>query len=138
MDEINFKTFRTPTLILMTIGWVGLYLMITQTQPLVWNRWAFFVLLLLALTGTALPIIYFLHKRFPSETPADENIIIRQSLWVGIFGGTLAWLQLGRVVTLYVILGLAGGLIAIEYFIRMREKSNRKIPIIKDDDEHTA
>jgi hypothetical protein len=54
-------------------------------------------------------------------------------MWVGVYGATLAWLQLGRLVTLYVILGLAGGLIAAEYFIRIREKANRRPPVIHDD-----
>jgi cytoskeletal protein RodZ len=52
-------------------------------------------------------------------------------MWVGVYGATLAWLQLGRLVTLYVILGLAGGLIATEYFIRLREKANRRMPDVK-------
>lgn len=135
MDESpNFKTFSIPTIILILIGWGGLYVLLTQTLPYVWSRWGFFVLLLIALTGTALPIIYFFHKRFPSEPPADSTIITRQALWVGIYGATLAWLQLGRLVTLNVILVLAGGLIAAEYFIRIREKANRRAPIIHDDD----
>ncbi len=88
----------------------------------------------MALTGTALPIVYYLHQRFPSEPPVESNVIVRQALWVGVYGVTLAWLQLGRLVTLYVILGLAGGLIATEYFIRIREKANRRPPVFTDDD----
>ena len=80
------------------------------------------------------PYCLFLHKRFPSEPPAESNVITRQSFWVGVYGATLAWLQLGRLVTLNVILVLAGGLIAAEYFIRLREKANRRPPIISDDD----
>ena len=134
MDEkLEFKPFGLSALALSLIGWGGLFLVITQTVPLVWARWGFFVLLLMALTGTALPIVYFLHQRFPSEPPVDANIIIRQSSWVGIYGATLAWLQLGRLVTLNVILVLAGGLIAAEYFIRVREKANRRPPTISDD-----
>jgi hypothetical protein len=38
-------------------------------------------------------------------------------------------------VSLYVILGLAGGLIAAEYFIRVREKANRRLPVIREDDD---
>ena len=71
---------------------------------------------------------------FQLKRPPKPNVIIRQSLWVGVYGATLAWLQLGRLVTLYVILGLAGGLIAAEYFIRIREKANRRIPAQTDDD----
>ncbi len=93
---------------------------------------------IMALTGTALPIVYFLHQRFPENPAAEANVIVRQALWVGVYGATLAWLQLGRLVTLYAILGLAGGLIATEYFIRIREKANRRAPMIEEDDDDDA
>lgn len=123
---------------LIVLGWGGLYLVITQTLPYVWSRWGFFALTLMALTGTSLPVVYFLHKRFPGESPVESNVIIRQASWVGVYGATLAWLQLGRLVTLYVILGLAGGLIAAEYFIRVREKANRRLPETSDDDDDAS
>ena len=117
----------------MVIGWSGIAALFYLSLPFVWARWGFFVLGIMALTGTILPVVYFLHRRFPTEPPAESNVIVRQALWVGVYAATLAWLQLGRLVTLYVILGLAGGLIAIEYFIRLREKANRQPPVILDD-----
>jgi len=129
--RLKFRSFGITSLILVVIGWGGLYYIITQTLPYVWSRWGFFVLTLLALTGTVLPIIYFFHKRFPNEVPTvptAANVVVRQAMWFGVYGATLAWLQLGRLVTVYVILALAGGLIAIEYFIRLREKSHWKPP----------
>jgi hypothetical protein len=134
-DKQSFKPFGFSALVLMLIGWGGLYYIVSQTLPFVWSRWGFFVLILMALTGTALPVVYLLHRRFPDTPPADANVILRQALWVGVYGVTLAWLQLGRLVSLYVILGLAGGLIAIEYFIRLREKASRRIPEPADDDD---
>src|SRR5574339_560411 len=134
--QLSFKPFGLSSLILMIAGWGGLYFLITQTLPAVWPRWGFFVLVLMAITGTVLPIVYFFHRRFPGEAPAEANVIVRQALWFGVYGATLAWLQLGRLVTLYVILGLAGGLIAIEYFIRLRERS-LWIPPAEPDD-HSA
>lgn len=109
----------------MLIGWGGLALMIFvfNMPPLVWARWGFFALWFIALAGTALPIAYFFNLRFPSEPPAESNAIVRQAMWVGVYGATLAWLQLGHLVTLWVWLGLAGGLIAIEYLIRLRERA---------------
>jgi hypothetical protein len=82
----------------------------------------------MAVTGIVLPIVYFFHKRFPDIKPVEANVIVRQAMWFGVYAATLAWLQLGRLVTVYVILSLAGGLIAIEYFIRLREKSHWKPP----------
>ncbi|HXF83792.1 MAG TPA: hypothetical protein VNK49_00225 [Anaerolineales bacterium] len=134
MDEkLPFQPFGISALILLAVGGGGLYLLITQTLPYVWSRWGFFALLLMALTGIALPVVYFFHQRFPSNPPAEANVIVRQALWFGVYGVTLAWLQLGRLVTVYLILGLAGGLIAIEFFIRLREKSRWKPPTFPDE-----
>ena len=134
MDEqLKFRSFGLSALLLIVLGWGGLYLLITQTLPYVWPRWGFFILVLMAVSGTVLPIVYFFHRRFPDEPPADANVIVRQAMWFGIYGATLAWLQLGRLVTVYVILGLAGGLIAIEYFLRLRERSHWTPPV--NDDE---
>jgi len=134
MDEqLNFKPFGLSSLVLMLVGWGGLFLLINYTRPHVWPRWGFFILAMVAVTGTVLPIVYFFHRRFPAEPPAETNVIVRQAMWFGIYGATLAWLQLGRLVTVYVILGLAGGLAAIEYFMRLREKSHWKPPVPADD-----
>ena len=132
-DQLRFKPFGLTSLALMIFGWGGLYFLLNQTLPYVWPRWGFIALVLMALTGTALPIVYFFHRRFAGEKPAESNVIVRQALWVGVYGATLAWLQLGRLVTIYVILGLAAGLAAIEYFTRLREKAHWKPPVTSDD-----
>ena len=132
-DQLKFKPFALTSLLLMLVGWGGLYVLISQTLPYVWPRWGFFVFVLMALTGTVLPIVYFFHRRFPGEKPAEPNVLVRQAMWFGVYGATLAWLQLGRLVTVYVILGLAGGLVAIEYFIRLRENAHWKPPVTSDD-----
>jgi hypothetical protein len=131
--QITFRSYLLSTIALILIGWGGIAALLYFSLPFVWARWGFFVFGIMALTGTSLPVVYFLHHRFPSDPPAGSNVIVREALWVGVYGATLAWLQLGRLVTLYVILGLAGGLIAIEYFIRLREKANRIPPVIVDD-----
>ncbi len=122
------------------IGWGGLVLMlfVFDLTPLVWARWGFFALWFVALTGTALPLAYFFNIRFPSQPPAEPNVILRQALWAGVYGSTLAWLQLGRLVTLWVWLGLAGGLITIEYLIRLREQSRWRPPTPDLDSEESA
>jgi len=132
-SQPTFRSYLLSTLALMLIGWGGIAALFYYSLPFVWARWGFFALGIMALTGTALPVVYFFHRRFPDDPPAASNVIVRQALWVGVYASTLAWLQLGRLVTLYVILSLAGGLIAIEYFIRLREKASRTPPVISDD-----
>jgi len=132
-SQPTFRSYLLSTLALILIGWGGIAALFYYSLPFVWARWGFFALGIMALTGTALPVVYFFHRRFPDDPPAASNVIVRQALWVGVYASTLAWLQLGRLVTLYVILSLAGGLIAIEYFIRLREKASRTPPVISDD-----
>lgn len=79
-----------------------------------------------AITGTVLLGVAFLNKRFPSTPPASSLIILRQSLWVGIYFPTLAWLQIGRVLTPMIAILLAVGLALIEWLLRLRERSQKK------------
>lgn len=132
-EPLKFKPFGISALILIVAGWGGLYYLVTQTLPYVWYRWGFFALIFLALAGMFLPIVYFFHKRFSEDPPAGAEVIVRQAIWFGVYGATLAWLQLGRLVTAYVILALAGGLLVIETLIRLREKSRWKPPTPEDE-----
>lgn len=124
----SLRQYIYSSLFLILLGWGGLALLLTRTLPTVWPRWGFFALWFIALTGTALPLVFFLNLRFPSDPPVEPNVIVREAMWAGAYGATLAWLQLGHLVTLWVWMGLAGGIIAIEYFIRLREQARWQPP----------
>jgi len=110
-------------LVLCLFGWGGLAYVILNQLPTLGPRWLFFFFLVLALSGTSMPAVAFLNLRFPSEPPAEPGVIVRQSTWVGIYGGLLAWLQLGRVLDTSKAVFLAAGFILIELLLRLREKS---------------
>jgi hypothetical protein len=131
-DSPSFRPFILPALFLILGGWGGLAALVYYTEPLVWPRWALFALLFLALTGTSLPIIYFFHLRFPTDPPAGPRVIVRQAQWVGVYGLVLLWLRQGDLLTLWLTLGLAGGLLAIEWLIRLRERSRWNPPVTSD------
>lgn len=104
-------------------GWSGLIWVITNALPTVPNRWAFYALLQIALTGMALPFVRFLNKRFAQGgglyiTP---GVMVRQATWVGLFGTTCAWLRIPRLLSAPLIGLLALALIAIEFLLRLRE-----------------
>ena len=120
----NFlRAFLPLSFVLTILGWGGLFLIIQSTVPTLGPRWLFFFLGVLALTGPAIPLVYFLNKRFPSDPPVEEMVILRQSLWVGVFGSTVAWLQLGRVLTIGLAAILAGVFVMIEFLLRLFERS---------------
>ncbi|MFW5713782.1 MAG: hypothetical protein ACOCYU_03845 [Brevefilum sp.] len=117
------RTFLPLSIVLSVIGWGGLLIVIRATVPTLGPRWLFFFLGVMALTGPTLPIVYFLNLRFPSDPPVQEMVVLRQALWVGVFGSTIAWLQLGRVLTTGLALILAGVFVLIEFLLRLFERS---------------
>lgn len=105
------------------LGWGGLAMLMLYTLPTLGPRWFFFFMLLVALSGTALPIAAYLHRRFPTDPPAGSNAVIREALLVGVYGCLLAWLQLGRVLSGALVVFIALGFIGVEALIRMQERS---------------
>lgn len=112
--------------ILMVVGWIGLFAVITFMYPSGGTRWLLFFSSVLALTGTILPLVAFLNRRFPTNPPPTQIVILRQALWFGLYLPTLAWLQIGRVFTPALALLLAVGLAIIEWLLRLRERSQWK------------
>jgi hypothetical protein len=118
--------FLPAALFLFIIGWGGLIALTISTLPTVGPRWLFFFLCILAITGTMLPIIAFLNRRFPTTPPPTVMVVVRQSLWFAIYGATLIWLQMGRVLNPALAILLAIGLGLIEFLLRLSEKSQWK------------
>ena len=115
--------------LMMLGGWVGLYRLVTATRPFVGPRWVFFMMLFLAVTGTVLPFVRYLNVRFTSihnELPPG-GVLVRQSIWVGLFVVTCAWLQIPRVLTWPIGFFLGLVFIVIEIFLRSREVANEYI-----------
>lgn len=115
--------FLPTTILLTVVGWGGLFLLLNAAEPTLWPRWLFFFLIVVAFTGLGLPLVSFLNHRFPSDPPARVQVIVRQALWVGAYASTLAWLQYGRILNwaLAILVGFA--FLAIEWFLRLRERS---------------
>jgi len=129
MDTSRLPPFRVIipfALVLSIVGWGGLAYLFAFTLPTLGPRWLFFFFSVIGLTGLTLPVVLFLHWRFPSRPPVNGDTVLRQSIWIGIYGSTLAGLQLGRVLTSLTAFVLAGVLILVEGMIRLRERSRWK------------
>ena len=122
----TLKEFLPAILILSLSGWGGLLLIILLALPTIGPRWLFFFLGVLALTGISLPIVYYFNKRFPSDPPIDKRVILRQAIWIGVYGSAVAWLQMGRVLNTGLAVILAGAFILIELLLRLWERSHWK------------
>lgn len=117
------------SIVMGVLAWIGLFALI-QTQPprLGGPIWLFFVLTCVAVTCTALPFVRYLNVRFTPLTRElpPSGVILRQSVWFGLFVIVCAWLQIVRVLSLPMATLLALGFIGVEVFLRVREVSGER------------
>jgi hypothetical protein len=118
----DYRGFYLASFVLAVAGWMGLYYLVGALVPSPGPRWLFFVVGLMAVTGTAAPFVWYLNRRF-ARRPVPGGVLIRQALWVGLFAATCAWLQLARTLTWSTALLMAAGLAGIEWFLRLRERA---------------
>ncbi|WP_119065950.1 hypothetical protein [Aggregatilinea lenta] len=124
-DGPDHRGVIAAALIMAAVGWIGLWILVASTLPTSLPRWTFFVLLYVATTGTVLPFVRFLNMRFVRDdgvSPAG-GVLLRQSIWIGLFVVACAWLQMPRVLNPVIAFFLAFSLVLIEFFLRIRERS---------------
>jgi hypothetical protein len=118
---------------LALLGWgglAGLFVYINPNiGPLPW--WSFYVLLLMAITGTAVPFAHLLNRRFVREA-VPAAVILRQAMWAGVFVTTTAWMQRSGLLNPATIVLLLIALVGVEWFLRLRERA-RWAPLDDDD-----
>jgi hypothetical protein len=123
MSPPSVKSFLPAAIFLSIAGLAGLGYLFIYTLPTMGPRWLYFFFSVLAVTGVILPVAAFLNQRFPTEPPAQRGAVLREASIAGVYFATISWLQLGRVLTLGLGLLLAGGLVLVEFLIRLRERS---------------
>ncbi|PKO02513.1 MAG: hypothetical protein CVU43_07500 [Chloroflexi bacterium HGW-Chloroflexi-5] len=115
-------------LVLGGIGLVGLVLLFILTVPTLGPRWLMFFLVTLAVCGFSLPVMHYLHRRFPSKPAATGGVLVREAILVGAYADVMLWLQFGRTLNFALAAFIAAGLIAIELLIRLRERNTWSPP----------
>ncbi len=137
----NYFSLTLTTWVLALAGWGGLAWLVSAPLtptgdiyhpiPGLGPRWLFFVCWLAALTGTALPFVRYLHQRFAHALPSP-GVLLRQAIWVGLFGAICAWLQVGHILNLALAALVLAGLGGVEWFLRVRERA-RWNPVVPDE-----
>jgi len=110
--------------VLMVLGWLGLYKLVTTEFPRIGGQlWGFFVLLHIAVTGTVLPFVRYLNVRFtPISAPLPPGgVIVRQSVWIGLWVVACTWLQIPRALSWPIAFFLGLVFVVLEIFLRNRE-----------------
>ena len=112
-------------LVLMLVGWLGLAALVATTRPRIGGEiWLFFILLQIAVTGSAIPFFRLLDQYLAPSRPILTGVVVRRSVWLGILAVLCAWLMIPRYLTLPIACMLALLFLVLEIFLRNRELAN--------------
>lgn len=129
MRRIELESIQSSVVItgvlLAVIAWSGLAWLIINNMPTVPNRWMFFMLVQIAITGTSLPFVRYLHQRFSPKGGllVPTTVMTRQAFLIGIFVTACLWLRVPRLLSAPIALIVMGALLAIEFLLRLRERA---------------
>jgi hypothetical protein len=104
-------------------GWGGLAAVVFLTLPFLFPRWLFFFSIFIALSGTALPFVWYLNRRFTAERFPTEGVLVREAIETASLGVFLVWLQAGRMFTPFLGWAFFGAFLAVELLLRVYENS---------------
>lgn len=91
---------------------------------------AFLAVILVAVTGLALPLAYILNRRFlrsrttTSTVAPSFMVTLRQSMWVGLWASFCVWLQMNRLLSLALALLVAFVLAMFEFLLHIRTQTS--------------
>ncbi|MBK8987800.1 MAG: hypothetical protein IPM39_17315 [Chloroflexi bacterium] len=93
---------------------------------------AFLGAVFITVTGLALPLAYFINKRFSRyldhrsgrSLPPQFHVTLRQAAWLGIWVTFCAWLQMNRALGLAVAALVAVVLILFEVMLQIRARAS--------------
>ena len=105
------------------LGWAGVAGVVFLTLPFLGPRWLFFFTLFIALTGTALPVVWYLNRRFTADRFPSEGVLVREAIEAASLGVFLVWLQAGRMFTAFLGWIFFAAFLAVELLLRVYEHS---------------
>lgn len=118
---IDITTVITSSFYLILAGGIGVYAIVNFTYPTLWQRWLFFGAVIVLGTGLSMPVITFINKVISSRHIAVRDIIVRESVGMGVYFGFLFWLAIGRLFTIPLAIAFGLILIVVDYLLRIRE-----------------
>ncbi len=114
------------SVLLASMGWLGLFYLVQNVVPRAGARWLFFVLLYVAVAGSIIPLMKLVNRQLRGRYPEPPDwVSVRQGLWLGLFVVICAWLQIPKVLNAPIAFFLALTLLVIEVFLRLRERSQQ-------------
>ncbi len=122
------KWWLIVSFVITILSFAGLYYLVNYVWPVPENPFArpqllFLIFMFLGLSSVFVPITAYLNQRFAKAGwfERDRTRLVRQGIWVGLFGVLLAYLQLIRALSWTIAIVLAGVFFLIEMFFLTRE-----------------
>lgn len=85
---------------------------------------AFLASIMLAVTGLAMPLVYYGNMRFDTDPGAPAMlVVVRQALLVGLWLSFCVWLQMNRSLSPAIALLVAGVLATFEILLQVRRRA---------------
>lgn len=112
------------SLLLFIVGWGGLAYLVVSARPRIGAEiWLFFILLQIAVTGTAIPLVLLASQLLTSKNAPYPmtGVVVRRSVWAGIVVVICAWLMIPRYLSLPAIVVVVLLFVVLEVFLRYRE-----------------
>jgi hypothetical protein len=121
--SLTVSAFLPAAILLSGSGWAGIWILMTRTKPELGPRWLFFVASVVAVTGTGMPLAALLNRRFSSPEAFTYSVVLRESIWLGVYAASLVWLSKGRVLSTGLALVIGLGFVVAEILLRVRSRS---------------
>ena len=106
------------------LGGAGLWLMLTTVWPNPAMELVLLALLAVTLGGLTVPVAAYLNYRFarPGWQAQDPRRLLRQGVWVGLFGALCGWLQKAAALNWTIVAVVAGVFALMEAFFLTRDQ----------------
>lgn len=118
-----FSSIIITILSLLSLLYLTYYVWPNPTTVFATPQLLFLMFMFLAMSAGTVPVTAYLNYRFAKGGwfERDKTRLVRQGVWVGLFGVLVAYLQLIRALTWTIAVVLAGVFVLIETFFLTRE-----------------
>ena len=115
------RTFVILGLLFALPSAVGIYVLATQYQPFLLQRWFMYLLLFWLICGLAMPFFAMMNKYFFASKRLVPRAVVRESIGSAILADILIWFRIGRVLSTSIIFVCIGGFLIAEILFRARD-----------------
>lgn len=123
MEKTRLLPFLLFSGIVSLTAWSGLGLILIYLPPTIGPRWLFFFFLFVAIASISLPLFLLINQRIEHGRNHGIFPAIRESMELAFYVNLVIWLKFGRVLDTITAILVLFVIVAIEFFIRLFERS---------------